>query len=406
MAGPGMTRSAAATGPAPELRAEAIQAATRLRDRVSAAGYRGWEFDDLLASRLVRLLSFGRTFPRRVWIQLGARCPVNLRRVLGVPRLPSTKASGYFARGYLELFRTTGEQAWLDAADDRLTWLLENPSPGYPGLAWGNHFDFASRGGFYPRGLPTVVWTAHIAEAFDLSASIRDLPAHRDAVVQAGTFVLEALDRDEDDGGFCFGYAPGVMNRVHNSNLLGAATLLRRYRLTGEPGCLELAARSIRWSLDRQNDDGGWTYGDGPRYRWIDSFHTAYVLESLKLAHDIGGEGLVPWRAVEETYQFWVGHFFGPDGAPGFYHDRVYPIDIQCAAQAVETLSRLTPMFASAGPLADRVLRWTLAHMRKPNGAFRFRRMRYFTNDLEPIHWGQATMMSALGSYVRHRFGP
>jgi hypothetical protein len=404
MAGPGMTRSAAATGPAPELRAEAIQAAAQLHDRVSAAEYRGWEFDDLLASRLVRLLSFGRTFPRRVWIQLGARCPVNLRPALGVPRLPSTKASGYLARGYLELYRATGEQAWLDAADDRLAWLIENPSPGYPGLAWGNHFDFASRGGFYPRGLPTVVWTAHIAEAFDLSASIRDLPAHRDAVVQAGTFVLEALDRDEDDGGFCFGYAPGVMNRVHNSNLLGAATLLRRYRLTGEPACLEVATRSIRWSLRRQNDDGGWTYGDGPRYRWIDNFHTAYVLESLQLAHDIGGAGVVPWRAVEDTYHFWVRHFFGPDGRPGFYHDRVFPIDIQCAAQAIETLSRLTPIFPTAGPLADRVLRWTLAHMRKPNGAFRFRRMRYWTNELEPIHWGQATMMSALGAFVRHRF--
>lgn len=404
-----MTAPTTATDPDPELREAAIQTAARLHDRALAMAYRGWEFDDLLASRLVRLLSFGRTFPRRVWIQLGARCPVNLRPALGVPRLPSAKASGYFARGYLELFRATGEQAWRDAANHRLAWLLEHPSPGYPGLAWGNHFDFASRGGFYPRGLPTVVWTAHIAEAFDLSASLQDRPdaqAHRDVVVQAGTFVLEALDRDEDDHGFCFGYAPGVMNRVHNSNLLGAATLLRRYRLTGEPACLDVAAHSIRWSLHRQNDDGGWSYGAGPQYRWIDNFHTAYVLESLKLAHDIAGEEVVPWRAVEDTYQFWSSHFFLADGTPKFYHDRVYPIDIQCAAQAIETLSRLTPIFPSAGPLADRVLGWTLEHMRKPNGAFRFRRMRYWTNGLEPLHWGQATMMSALGAYAMHRGGP
>jgi hypothetical protein len=407
-----MTGPTIRTDPAPELRAAALQAAARLRDRAVEASYRGWEFDDLLASRLVRLLSLGRNYPRRLWVQLGIRCPVNLRPALGVPRLPSTKASGFFARGYLELFRATGEPAWRDAANDRLAWLLGNPSPGYPGLAWGNHFDFASRGGFYPRRLPTVVWTAHIAEAFDLSASLQGDPAnptaeaHRDAVVQAGTFVLEALDRDEDAHGFCFGYAPGVMNRVHNSNLLGAGTLLRRYRITGERHCLELAARSIRWSLHRQNDDGSWAYGAGPHYRWIDNFHTAYVLESLKLAHDIAGEEVVPWRVVEDTYTFWAGHFFLDDGTPRFYHDRTHPIDIQCAAQAIETLSRLASTFPTAGPLADQVLGWTLTHMRKPNGAFRFRRLRHWTNELEPIHWGQATMLSALGAYAMHRGGP
>jgi hypothetical protein len=399
-----MTKATAAADP--ELRAAALRAAVELRAWAEAAAYRGWEFDDLLASRLVRAMTFDRTLPKRLWIQLGARSPWNLRPLLRVPKLPSTKASGFFARGYIHLFRATGAGGWLGAANARLDWLLDHPSRGYPGISWGNHFDFASRGGFYPRGLPTVVWTAHIAEAFDLSYATREAAAHRDAVIESGTFVLEALERaPDDDGGFCFGYAPGVMNRVHNSNLLGAATLLRRYRLTGEPACLEAAERSIRWSLRRQGDDGSWTYGDGPQYRWIDSFHTAYVLESLKLAHDVGGEGLVPWARIQATYDFWAARFFLRDGTPKFYHDRVYPIDIQCAAQAIETLSRLSPVFPSAGPLADRVLAWTLAHMRKPNGAFRFRRTRRRANDLESIHWGQATMMSALGAFALYRGG-
>lgn len=385
------------------MRAEAMAAAVELHGWAEAASYRGWEFDDLLASPLVRRLTLGRPFLKRVWIQVGARLPWNPRPLLGVPELPSTKASGYFARGYLELYRATGDGAWLRAANGRLSWLLQTGSSGHPGLGWGNHFDYASRGGFYPRGLPTVVWTGQIAEAFDLSYAIQEMPAHRDAVVQAGTFVLEALDRSADDTGFCFGYAPGIMNRVHNSNLLGAATLLRRYRHTGEAACLAAAERSIRWSLHRQRDDGGWPYGEGRRYRWIDNFHTAYVLESLKLAHDIAGDDVCPWPAVQGSYDYWVDSFFLPDGTPKFYHHRVYPLDIQCAAQAIETLSRLSAVFPSAGPLADQVLGWTLATMRRPDGAFRFRRARLGTNELASIHWGQATMMSALGAYVRHR---
>lgn len=399
-----MTKATAAT-PAEydTMRADAIEAAETLQGWAESRSFRGWEFDDFLAARLIRILSFGRTFPKRVWIQIGARLPWNVRRLLGVPKLPSTKASGYFARGHLELFRATGHESWLRAANDRLSWLLHNPSRGFPGISWGNHFDFASRGGFYPRGLPTVVWTAHIAEAFDLSYAVQKIPAHREAVMEAAEFVMEGLDRSADHEGFCFGYAPGVMNQVHNSNLLGAATLLRRYRLTGEPAFLETAARSIGWSLARQNSDGGWTYGDGPRYLWIDNFHTAYVLESLILAHDTGGESLVPWSAIQATYEFWTDRFFLEDGTPKFYHDRIHPIDIQCAAQAIETLSRLAPRFPAAGPLADRVLTWTLLHMRKPNGTFRFRRHRYWKIDLESIHWGQSTMMSALGAYAAHR---
>jgi hypothetical protein len=44
-----------------------------------------------------------------------------------------------------------------------------------------------------------------------------------------------------------------------------------------------------------------------------------------------------------------------------------------------------------------KVANWTLANMQKSNGAFRLRRGRVLKNGLESIHWGQATMLSALG---------
>lgn len=367
--------------------------------------YQGWEFDDFLASPVVRALCINNLLLRRIWIQVGELLPWNVRRLLGVACLPSTKASGFIARAYLNMYRATGRAEWLARANERLAWLTRNASTGYPGIGWGNHFDFASRGGYYPKGLPTVVWTAHIAEAFDLSYEIQRRHGDIEVLQGCAKFVLEALERHVDSDGFCFAYAPGIMNEVHNSNLLGAVTLLRLYRYQPDSRLLETARGSISWSLNRREPDGGWRYGTGDRYRWIDSFHTAYVLDCLVRAHEIAGEDVVPRSVIDQTFRFWAGHFFAPDGTPHYYHDRKYPLDIQCASQAIETLSRLSRRHEEAGPLADRVLDWTRHHMKKANGLYRYQIRRFWKNDLESLHWGQATMLSALAVHRLYRGG-
>ena len=389
--------------PRDPLAADALASAERLTRWAEERAFQGWEFDDFLASPLVRLLSVGNLFLQRVWLQVGERLPINLRPVICVPYLPSTKGSGYFARGFLDLFAATGDAQWRDRANDRLDWLLVSAAVGHPGLSWGNDFDFASRGGFFPKGLPTVVWTAHIAQAFDDSFALQKRVQDREAVIAAAEFVRVGLERWSDGDAFCFAYSPGVMNLVHNSNLLGAVTLLRRYRLTGEVELLDLARASIRWSLKQQNPDGSWYYGAGEKYRWIDNFHTAYVLESLLTAHEVGGEQLVPHAAIDSTFAFWSRTFFLEDGTPRYYHDQTYPLDIQCTAQAIETLSRWSHRFPEAAALSERVVTWALKTMRKPNGAFRYRKTRFFTNNLESFHWGEATMAAALGAFVRSR---
>lgn len=367
------------------------------------SNYKGYEFDDLLGSPLVRFLTFGNLFLQRVAVQAGKLNPINLRPLLGVQKLESTKARGYIARGYLYYYLCTKDPRWLDAAEESLGWLLRNHSEGYPGFSWGNAFDFASRGGSFRKGLPTVVWTAHIAETFDLGYAITGKREYRDAVLAAGKFVMYGLERHQDARGTCLAYAPGHLNLVHNSNLLGAATCLRCWKHTGESAYLSLAKTAYAWTLSHMHPDGSWAYGLGPQYRWIDNFHTAYNIECLVLAEELGGRDVVATSIVEKAYRFWTSHFFLEDGTPKYYHDRVFPLDIQCAAQAIETLAKLSLRFPAALPLADKLVVWTLGKMRKTNGAFGYQVRRFWRNNLESIHWGQATMVSALGSYLHFR---
>ena len=132
----------------------ASEAFLRLHRYVQQQHYRGYEFDDFLGSPLVRLLSFDCLFLQRVAVQVGELLPVNVRPLLGIRKLESTKARAFFAKGYLYFFLATRNESWLSAAVSCLDWLLANSSSEYPAAGWGNAFDFASRGGLIPKGRP------------------------------------------------------------------------------------------------------------------------------------------------------------------------------------------------------------------------------------------------------------
>lgn len=375
---------------------------SRLHSYLVHSDFKGYEFDDLLSSPFVRVMSGRNLMLQRIAIQVGRRCPLNLRPLLGVRKLASSKAYGFFVKGYLYRRLATGTSEYDEYIHRHLQWLCDNFSKGFTGMSWGNAFDFASRGGFIPKGWPTIVWTAHIADAFDLAYTVTGNGSYRDVVLEAGKFVKESVGRINDETGVCLGYGPGSSSPIHNSNLLGAVTLLRAWRYGAPQSYADLARRSIAWSCARINADGSWYYGDSEQYHWIDNFHTAYNLDCLLAAQELAGPDIVQQELIHKTYHFWIHHFFADDGRPKYYHNREYPVDIQCAAQAIESLAKYSLRDPSALALAVKVATWTIAHMQKPNGSFALRKGRFVVNSLESIHWGQSTMLSAVACLLYH----
>ena len=132
---------------------------------VEENNYRGYEPFDGLSSYL-RPLTFGNLFLDRLLLQLIRQSPVNLRPLLGVKPLESTKGRGYMAWGYLTMLEVTGEERYRKKAIECLEWLIKNKAPGYEEYSWANHFDFAGRGGRYSKHEPIIVWTVLIGQAF------------------------------------------------------------------------------------------------------------------------------------------------------------------------------------------------------------------------------------------------
>ena len=364
-----------------------------LEEWVEARDYKGYDPGDGLNS-VLRPLALNNSLAERILLQVIWKSPVNLRPLVGVKPMDSTKGRGYMASGYLQRYRTTGDSRYLDRAVQCLEWLMANGAQGQAGYSWGNHFDFVTRSGCTPAGSPIIVWTSLIGlaflEAFETTGQQRFLDVGR----SVGAWILR-LPREESSSGSCLSYVPFKQSSIHNSNMLGAGMLASLWRHTREDELRSVARSAVEYTCSRQRPDGSWWYGEDPKYHWIDNFHTGYVLDSLKRYLDsTGDETFRPH--FQRGLRYFLNTFIRPDGAPAYYHDKTYPIDIQCAAQAIETMAFCAADDAECLALARKVAAWTIMNMQSPDGHFYFRRYPLLTARTAYIHWGQATMYKAL----------
>jgi hypothetical protein len=355
--------------------------------------YEAYEPFDGLSSPLGRLTR-GSPLMDRILQQVGRQSPVNVRPLLGIKPLPSTKGRGYMAAGYLTLYRLTGEPEYRRKAIECFDWLMRHKSPKFQEYSWANHFDYASRGGRYSKHESIIVWSALVGQAFLDGFDLLGDGRYLDVAESVCRWIL-ALPRERTHAGTCLSYHMVEQNSVHNANMLGAALLARTWRHARKPEYIDLASAAMEYSCSRQRPDGAWWYGEDAKYHWIDNFHTGYNLDSLKCYIESTGD-LTFEPQLDLGFDYFKTHFFDASGRPRYYHNRAYPIDIQCASQAIETLVKFADRADDVLPLATNVARWTIEHMQDGTGYFYYRRYPLMVARIPMLHWGQATMFHAL----------
>lgn len=373
----------------------------RLSDWLERNDYRGYDTFDGLNARFVRPLTFERRFLRTVLQQGARRFPLNLRPLLGVQKSHSTKAMGFLARGFMRLHESAGDQAWRDKAEFALQWLIDHQSKGYSGSCWGNHFDYQSRTFYLPKGMPTVVWTSLIGHAFLDGYDQFKKEQYLHIAVSACEHILRDLNRSPDGEGACISYIPAMNSQVHNANTLGGSLLGRTYSHTRNEEYRAVAQKAMQYTAQYRRPDGSWWYGEKANLHWVDNFHTAYVLDCFKYYAQGTGDDRFD-QDMMSSYEYWKRTFFLSDGAPKYYNNKILPFDIQCCSQAIDTLVFFSDRDPEAVALAIKVARWTIKNMQDRSGYFYYRRYSpWLVNKTPTLHWGQATMLCALGGLYK-----
>lgn len=357
--------------------------------------YKGYEPFDGLTSWF-RPLTFGNLFLDRLLLQLIRQSPINLRPIFGVKPLDSTIGRGYMAWGYCNMYKFTGDQSYKDKAVSCLEWLMENKSPGHEEYSWGKHFDFASRGGIYYKFEPILVWTVLIGQAFLDAYDTFDEKRYLRVAQSICDWIIK-LPRNQTDNGFCLGYLKDDDDAtVHNSNMLGAGMLARTSKYTGNMEYLNVAKGAMKYSCSRQLPNGAWWYGEDAMYHWIDNFHTGYNLDGLKCYIEYSDDNTYQ-KHLKKGLEFYKQHFFENTGRPKYYHSRTYPVDSQCASQAIDTLASFSVLDEESLRLAFKVSDWTINNMQNEKGYFFYRQYPLGIKAKAPmLHWAQATTYKAL----------
>jgi len=360
---------------------------------VEAHKYRAYDPGDGNLSYL-RHLTLGTHFLRRLLTASVLRSPFHIRPWIGIRPHTSTKGMGYMGWGYVKMYAVTRDESYRRRAELCFEWLMNNRSPGQKHYCWGNHFAFATRGGTTFAHTPTIVWSSLIAFAFLEAYEVLGDSRYLEVAASTAEWV-KTLPREETSRGTCLSYISDKQESIHNSNMLGAALLACIGVHTGDHELRELAREAMNYSCARQNSDGACTMARNPCIHWIDNFHTAYNLDCLKRYMDSTGD-----RSFEANfrggYEYYVGHFFEANGCPKYYHDKPKPIDIQCAAQSIDTLAFCSDIDKTSLELALKVARWTIRNMQAEDGHFYYRDVGWKKIKTPMFHWGQGTMFKAL----------
>lgn len=360
---------------------------------VEGNDYRAYDPGDGQLS-VFRPLTFGHRRLEQLLTASVLRMPFNVRPLLGIGPHTSSKGMGYMAWGYVKRYALDGRPVDAEKARHCLDWLLSNTSSEPAHKCWGNAFTFTTRAGRIPAGTPTIVWSSLIGQAMlDAYLELGD-ERYLDAADSVCSWIL-TLPRERTVRGTCLSYVAFDQVSIHNSNMLGAALLARVGTLKGRSDAVHLAYDAMSYSCSRQNDDGGWYYGEAAKYHWIDSFHTGYNLDSLRRYRDATRDVSFD-DCVDRGYAYFTSNFFEPDGRVRYMHDRLMPIDIQCCAQAIDTLAFFSDTDAGALDVAGRVADWTIRNMQASDGHFYYRDLGWTKTRTPMLHWGQGTMFKAL----------
>ena len=172
---------------------------------------------------------------------------------------------------------------------------------------------------------------------------------------------------------------------------------MRVYKFTQDERFKEVAVAVARYSVTKQMEDGSWFYGESSTQRWIDNFHTGYNLSALKnIDRHLGTSEF--HSSCKRGLDFYLSRFVRPDGAPRYYHDHTYPIDIHCVAQTILTLLEAGSTYPNTLAMVDKVYNWAMHHMWCGAGYFYYRKLRVCKVRTSYMRWSQAWMLKALAN--------
>lgn len=244
-------------------------------------------------------------------------CP-SLRRLFAKKDRFAT-ADAQLLLGFLNLYRTTGDEDCLKKARRLGEDLLGYSIPGYSGYCWGYPFDWQNQRGMWARNTPFITCTPYCYEAFAGLHELTGEARYREIAESIATFVHDDLkDTETAPGAAASSYSPKDDSEVINATAYRAWVLFDAAERFGRRDWRDKAERNLRYILQSQRPDGSWYYATDGHGNYIDHFHTCFVLKKLWKINRLQPREEIQ-TALRRGYDFYRRELFFPDGLPKMY---------------------------------------------------------------------------------------
>jgi len=362
--------------------------------------YASYDVYDALTSPFLFYLTFKNHFLKRVIIQLNSKCPINLRPVLGVKKLVHTKTISDLLTIYCLLGAKKTDFNNLNKAKSMFDLLIDKSINKQDTIAWGLNFPYATR--FTDAGIdtPNLYNTLNsglsILDYYDLTQDYR-VENIIDKILDY-IFIYLGIKELSDDMKWVR-YYPNQTSPILNVNATAAHFFLRINHTFKKEKIKHIEIQKIINLLKHfQNFDGSWYYSINDKGKWIDGFHTGFILDSLIYIAKNGQIDI--GETINKGISYYIKNMFSKEGIPKYYNDSLYPIESQNCAQAIQTLAKITDYLEDnikVKQLLEKTIEQTIFFLyKKELGEFRYKKSRLFKYNQVYFRWSQAPMVLAL----------
>lgn len=357
--------------------------------------YKSFDIFDALTCKWIEKITAKSDLARRIAIQINAKSPIDLHW-LGMQKMQHTK--------------TISDMLWLNCllfdhglSSERKIESLFNlilKKRTNQKYVWGLNFPYTTRFINAEKTMPNLynTCTSGIAISYYCEKTNKKKEILKDLYFDlCSTFTYI----NEGNKGFYI-YYPGQKHPTYNVNALALFLFTRINAVSKEEIIPEKKINEIlELLIDEQLENGGWLYSRSSNGKWIDGFHTGFIIESLIHTYLNGNKSVRLKESIDKAIYFYVCNMFTKEGEPKYFnYSNKYPIESQNYAQAIQTISSIS-IFGNyeIDSLQNRLVSNTIKYLYSGNGYFYYKKESYYTIKSSYLRWSTSPMLLALMHY-------
>lgn len=347
-----------------------------------------------------------------IWRQLFRLSPINLRHLFfRADSELSPKAPILLAKAYLELWRhfkiDEFKESW-ELCLERVLSLRSNRPRNFAVLHVRDLFMQAYQASEQDVAPLLTAWAGQLfLRAYETFGDSKYLELAK----SVANYFIEEHPKDENEQHVYFYYHSSIDDKIYNNSAAVSSFLVRLGHLASDGTAYWYGKKGLDFITDAQERRGFWFYGEKRYGRYVDNFHTAFILLALYEALPYCSEQRLR-ESFEKGLKYYIDTFFRKTSSqrvrPVRFDPRFIPlnsnaiqkVDIRDCALSIMLFSELSKERPRFAKYTNSILEWTNKYMKK--GPCYFTEITWLWKNRIPYIEFQAWMLLSMAIYCKH----